>query len=231
MIFDLGLSTPGILNILRRECMYYSWLWKAIDRLWLAQSRSVALKIRILYIPVITSTPESTMTVLKWIRLPFCHIWISSVCPGIDGLVKRAFTALNNVASLSANVWRTARTEKPNVHSPCMIGTAWPPILANSGSICNGFKSPDSLKGRKYVNKRKHITNSGSYLYKAAWSTLVVYLIEASNGRFGAGITGMTSLEACCLPPKLPAPTMNVDNWFRTSSFPLWSCDSPKLMK
>lgn len=71
---------------------------------------------------------------------------MSSVWPGIDGFVKRALTALNNDTSLSANALKTARTEKPNVHKPCIIGILCPPNLAKSGSICNGFKSPDNLR-------------------------------------------------------------------------------------
>lgn len=96
--------------------------------------------------PVITSRPDSAMSVLKWMRFPFCHIWISSVCPGMVGFVKRALTALNSETSLSAYANRTARTEKPSVHRPCRIGTLWPAIFEKSGSMCNGFKSPDILK-------------------------------------------------------------------------------------
>lgn len=96
--------------------------------------------------PVITSRPDSAMSVLKWMRFPVCHIWISSVCPGMVGFVKRALTALNSDTSLSAYANKTARTEKPNVHRPCKIGTLWPAIFEKSGSMCNGFKSPDNLK-------------------------------------------------------------------------------------
>lgn len=100
-------------------------------------------------LPVITSRPESATRVLKWMRFPFCHIWISSVCPGMVGLVKRALTALNSETSLSAYAHKTARTERPRVHRPCKIGVLWPANFEKSGSMCNGFKSPDNLESSK----------------------------------------------------------------------------------
>lgn len=41
---------------------------------------------------------------------------------------------------------------------------------------------------------------------------LVVYLTDASNGRFGIGTDGFTASDGFVLPPKFPAPTTNVDS-------------------
>lgn len=41
---------------------------------------------------------------------------------------------------------------------------------------------------------------------------VVPYLMDTSHERFGAGTAGFTASDAFVLPPKLPAPTMNVDS-------------------
>lgn len=40
---------------------------------------------------------------------------------------------------------------------------------------------------------------------------VVPYLMDKSHGRFGVGEAGLTASDALVLPPKFPAPTINVE--------------------
>src|SRR5271168_5187468 len=90
--------------------------------------------------PAIHSLPVSLTFVWKITLLPCFHISVTSVCPGrtVPANLTLTFLIMPKVCTICFPL-------KPKKHNPCKIGTLNPPTLLNSGSICNGLRSPFSL--------------------------------------------------------------------------------------
>ncbi len=88
---------------------------------------------------------RSTTVARTMMRRSFSfHISIFSVSPGYTESAKRTLMLLKKRGSPLLKAFTTARPTKPNVQRPCRIGFSKPNIVANSGSTCSGFQSPES---------------------------------------------------------------------------------------